>query len=49
MFQKFYTSKSYDFKNLMTILTVVSNGIPIYREEKPRITGKITRTSWCRR
>lgn len=28
-----YTSKSYDFKNLMTILTVLSNGIP-FTEEK---------------
>lgn len=37
------------FKNLITILTVVSNGIPIYRGEKPRITGEITRPSWCRR
>lgn len=44
-----YTSKSYDFKNLMTILTVLSNGIPIYRGEKPRVTGKIICSSWCRR
>ena len=28
-----YTSKRYDFKNLMTILTVLSNGIP-FTEEK---------------
>lgn len=37
MFQKFYTSKSLKyFKNLITILTVVSNGIPIYRGEKTK-------------